>query len=219
MKNIGVLGAAQHSEVIVEMSKCCKDICISGLFDDNIFLHGNFVSGVKVIARIDEVWSYLEKKTLDGVLIGLSARQMALRIRLLKIIYERNIFMPNIIHPSAWIADSSKIGSGNIFGPNSVISYKSEVGNSCVFYSNSVLEHHSKMKDNVYMGPGAKTAADVTIGSNSYIGANATIIPHVHIAENSIIAAGCVVTKDIQSASLVAGVPGIIKRANSYELL
>jgi len=218
MKKIGILGAAQHSEIIIEMCKYSTEYCITALFDDNQNLHGKTVHGVNVIGNINNFWSCLSKRTIDGVLIGVSARQMKLRISLLENILKENVFMPNVIHPSSWISDITSVGSGNIFGPNSVVNYKSRVGHSCVFYSNSVLEHHSTIKNNVYLGPGAKTAADVYIGSNSYLGANSTIIPHVSIADNSIIAAGCVVTKNIAKGSLVVGVPGVLKRDNSYEI-
>jgi sugar O-acyltransferase (sialic acid O-acetyltransferase NeuD family) len=217
-KKIGILGAAQHSEVIIEMCKHSDEYCIAALFDDDSNLIGKKVHGVNVVGMINDFWGCLSKETIDGVLIGVSARQMTLRIRLLGELLKENVYMPNIIHPSAWISDIKSIGTGNIFGPNSVVSYKSIVGHSCVFYSNSVLEHHSVVKDNVYIGPGAKTAADVCVGSNSYLGANSTIIPHISIAENSIVAAGCVVTKDITKGSLVVGVPGVIKRGNSYEI-
>lgn len=50
----------------------------------------------------------------------------------------------------------------------------------------------------------------VEIKSNVYIGANAIINYGVTIGEKSIVAAGAVVTKDIPSGSVVAGIPAKI---------
>ncbi|MCI8805814.1 MAG: sugar O-acetyltransferase [Clostridiales bacterium] len=47
----------------------------------------------------------------------------------------------------------------------------------------------------------------IVIGKNVWIGANATILSGVTIGDNSIIAAGAVVTKDVPSDSVAAGVP------------
>lgn len=49
--------------------------------------------------------------------------------------------------------------------------------------------------------------APVIIGENVWIGANVTVVPGVTIGKNAIIAAGAVVTKDVDSNTVVGGVP------------
>ena len=48
---------------------------------------------------------------------------------------------------------------------------------------------------------------EIIIGNNVWIGDKATILAGVHIGDNVIIAANAVVTKDVPSNSMVAGVP------------
>lgn len=50
----------------------------------------------------------------------------------------------------------------------------------------------------------------VIIGDDVWIGANAVILPGVTIGSHVVVAAGAVVTKDVPSHSLVAGVPAKI---------
>lgn len=47
----------------------------------------------------------------------------------------------------------------------------------------------------------------VFIGKNVWIGSSSTITPGVRIGDGAVIAAGSVVTKDVESYSLVGGVP------------
>jgi acetyltransferase-like isoleucine patch superfamily enzyme len=47
----------------------------------------------------------------------------------------------------------------------------------------------------------------IVIKRNAWIGAGATILPGVTVGENAIVAAGSMVTKDVPSNTLVAGVP------------
>lgn len=54
--------------------------------------------------------------------------------------------------------------------------------------------------------------APVVIGDNVWIGANVTILPGVTIGDFVVVAAGSVVTKDVPSGVLVAGVPAIVKK-------
>ena len=58
----------------------------------------------------------------------------------------------------------------------------------------------------------------IVVGDNVHIGVNSIILPNVHIGNNVIIGAGSVVTKDIPSNSIVAGVPArIIESLEEYK--
>ncbi|HEY8962155.1 MAG TPA: DapH/DapD/GlmU-related protein, partial [Luteolibacter sp.] len=50
------------------------------------------------------------------------------------------------------------------------------------------------------------------IGNDVWIGAGVTVLPGVHIGDGAVIAAGAVVTKDVPSNVIVAGVPAKIIR-------
>lgn len=53
----------------------------------------------------------------------------------------------------------------------------------------------------------------IVIGKNVWLGDKVTILPNVHIGDNVIVAANSVVTKDVVSNSVVAGVPAkVIKQ-------
>jgi len=52
----------------------------------------------------------------------------------------------------------------------------------------------------------------ITIGNHVWIGAGAIILAGVNIGEHSVIAAGSVVTTDVQSNVMVAGVPAVFKK-------
>lgn len=56
------------------------------------------------------------------------------------------------------------------------------------------------------------TTREVVIEDDVWIGANAVILPGVRIGRHSVVAAGAVVTRDVPSGSLVAGVPAVVKR-------
>ena len=66
----------------------------------------------------------------------------------------------------------------------------------------ATLNHGFDPEDRASLYP-----APITIGKQVWIGASSTILPGVTIGDNAIIAAGSVVTKDVASNTLVAGVP------------
>ncbi len=60
---------------------------------------------------------------------------------------------------------------------------------------------------------GAHRPEQVTIGKGAWIGARAVILPGVTIGEGAVVAAGALVTKDVPSDTLAAGVPARIVRS------
>ena len=61
-----------------------------------------------------------------------------------------------------------------------------------------------------YFGP-------ISIGNNVFIGNNVIILPGVTVGDNVVIGAGAVVTKNIPSNSVCAGVPArVIKTIDEY---
>ena len=53
----------------------------------------------------------------------------------------------------------------------------------------------------------------IVIGRNVWLGANVTVLPSVTIGDGAIVAAGAVVTKDVPSNTVVAGVPAKVIRS------
>jgi acetyltransferase-like isoleucine patch superfamily enzyme len=68
-------------------------------------------------------------------------------------------------------------------------------------------ENHNFQDINKLIKDQGTTRSSVSIGENCWIGAKVTILAGVNIGDNCVIAAGSVVTKDIPSNSVVAGVP------------
>lgn len=98
------------------------------------------------------------------------------------------------IHSQAFIPEYTHIKQGAWIGPN-------------VVFTNAKYPLHPDTKNNL-LGP--------IIYENAKIGANCTILPGVKIGENALVGAGSVVTKDIQSFSVVAGNPATFIKKVEY---
>ena len=113
----------------------------------------------------------------------------------------------NLDNPkNIYIGKNSYINSGYIMagkkskiiiGDNCMISYN-------VHIRSTTHVHDSLKKPMIAQGIFEK---DIVIGNDVWIGYGAQIMPGVHISDGSIIGAGAVVTKDVDSYSVVGGVP------------
>ncbi len=79
------------------------------------------------------------------------------------------------------------------------------IGDDCLIGHNCTICTVNHSKDPQHRGD--MTCSSVKIGNRVWIGANVTILPGVSIGEGAIIAAGAVVNKNIESNTIVAGVP------------
>ncbi|MFA6361848.1 MAG: DapH/DapD/GlmU-related protein [Candidatus Shapirobacteria bacterium] len=83
------------------------------------------------------------------------------------------------------------------------ICQKAVIGNFVFIYPYVVLTNDPTPPSNTCIGP--------TIGDYSQITTGSLIMPGIKIGENCLIGAGSVVTKDVESFSLVLGVPAVKK--------
>lgn len=127
------------------------------------------------------------------------------------------------------IAKNARI-SGKIIGSPTLIEMHdhSEINAGCfivakapiVIGENSTLAYQVSLFTSAYPnGPWNKLSEiypkvreEIIIGRNVWVGARAVILPGVHIGDFSVVAAGAVVTDDVPSGVLVAGVPAKIKK-------
>jgi len=107
--------------------------------------------------------------------------------------YGKNIHLGKdvFINLNCYFMDGASISIGNhVF-----------IGPSCGFYTAThPLDYLSRDR-------GLEKALPIVIGDHVWLGANVTVLPGVTIGEGCVIAAGSVVTKDISSNTLAAGVP------------
>jgi acetyltransferase-like isoleucine patch superfamily enzyme len=89
-------------------------------------------------------------------------------------------------------------------GATIVAMHRIEIGADCLIGDLVAIfdsDHHR-------MEPGQGTRiAPVRLGKNVWVGRSATILPGVTIGDHSVIAAGSIVTSDVPTRTLMAGVP------------
>lgn len=86
---------------------------------------------------------------------------------------------------------------------------KITIGNNCAISHDVIIMDSDSHKIN-----GKLRNEPIIIGDNVWIGSRVTILPGVKIEDGAIIAAGAVVTKNVASKTLVAGVPAKMIKEN-----
>jgi putative colanic acid biosynthesis acetyltransferase WcaF len=114
---------------------------------------------------------------------------------------------------------------------NLILHDRAALGDRANIYSLGIIEihEHATVAQEAYVCTGTHAfeiptmnliTAPISIGAHAFIGARAFIMPGVTIGANSLIGACCVVTRNVDPDTIVAGNPGKIigKKIYSHEL-
>ena len=101
-----------------------------------------------------------------------------------------------------------KIGDGTIIGDNTLLDSRRglTIGKNVNISSNvSIYTLQHDYRSSTFSCP--SDGGKVNIGDRTWIGCNVIILPGVNIGEGAVCCAGCVVTKDVEPYTVVAGIP------------
>ena len=149
----------------------------------------------------------LEDKVNSGnftfyYIIGFGGKNRQMCIEALK---KYSNFEPfSIIHPSAVIAKSAKIGKGCLIFPNTTISSNAVLGDHCVINYNASVGHDTVLSDNIFIQPGARVSGNCQIGEGTLIGSNSFIYQNVKLGKECLVDALTYIHDSVQDRMIVS---------------
>jgi NDP-sugar pyrophosphorylase family protein len=148
---------------------------------------------------IGDVDSYTIE-TNDCFLVGIA--DVNFRWRMIEIIKSKGGNFINLIHPTAIVSKTAKLGEGNIINPYCMIGPNVQIGNFNLLTSQSVISHDCTVGNNNAFST-ALLCGHVVIGNNNNFGIRSTVIPHISMGDNNTIQAGMIVDKSVTNDSVV----------------
>ena len=135
-------------------------------------------------------------------IIGVVDTQLRIRIQELS---EKSGFLPfTVIHESADIAPSARIGAGCFVGPQAVVSVNAEIGDFSIIHMHSSIGHDSVLGKHCAILPGARISGEARLGNGVLVGTNSAVVQKVSIGDYAQVDAMTYVHSDILDAHLVS---------------
>lgn len=126
-------------------------------------------------------------------------------------ISQTDILFPNLIHPSAVLPSSTKLGIGNVIQPGVIIATNAQIGNFNFLNRSSSVGHDFTLGNYNHLGPNSTVCGLVSIGHHNFLGAGSVVIDRVSISSDITLGAGGVLTKDALLPGTYIGIPAKLK--------
>lgn len=129
------------------------------------------------------------------------------RKKTVEIVKKRGGVFINLIHSTAILAKSVKLGEGVIIKAYCVLDSRVEIGNYCYLQSSVIIGHDSIISDFCQLNSFVFIAGNVNIGSLCSINAGARLIQGIKVGDQSVIGMGSVAIRNVKRNTTVFGIP------------
>ena len=201
-QGILVYGAGGHGRSVVALLRALGKYDILGFLDDGYPI-GETVYGLTVLGGAEQ----LGKMAQNGLRMAINAvggiGDLQVRLRVFDRLHGAGFFNPTIIHPTAFLEQSSQLDHGVQVFPFAYVGTEVEVGYGGIINTGTIVSHNCILEPYVNLSPGATLAGGVTVGEGALIGMRATVNLYVHIGRRARIGNGATVKDDVPDGGVV----------------
>lgn len=204
-----VIGGGGHGLVVAEAARACG-FAVVGTLDDHptpVLARG----GNDAVHRLGGLWDFslLDRR---GWILGVGT--LAVREKLISAIrpHESGGRARSIVHPSAYISPTARLGTGVYVGPHAVVHARAEIGDHAIINSGAIVEHECVIGANTHIAPGTVLGGGVRVGAQTLVGLGSRVLPLLSIGNQCTVGGGAVVVKAVPDGHTVIGVPARERR-------
>ncbi len=196
---ITIVGAGGHASVVISALKAAGREP-ANVFDDNAAAAGDRqVGGITVRPTPEVSWWQETARTAHLAIGGNAVRQTLLE--------GLRADWATIIHPSAIIDPTARIGHGVFVSAGCIIQANARIGDHSIINTGAIVEHDCKVGRFVHLAPRTSLCGGVEVGDGALLGVGTNVIPLRRIGAWAIIGAGSTVVRDIPDHVTAYGCP------------
>lgn len=207
MKKLFILGTSGHAKVLLDIAKSMN------AYNEIFFLdpskeQGRKINGISVAGSEDNL-DVIVKGVYSNIELAIGIGDNAIRNKVYEKLYSRfpTLKYAVLIHPSAVVSETSKIGEGTVVMPCAVVNANSKIGKFSIVNTKASIDHDCLIGDFVTVAPGATLGGNVTVGDYSAVCLGASVIHGITIGKENVIGANSLVLKNIDANGVYYGSP------------
>lgn len=186
-KTLLILGAGGHGKAVAEaalLSKTWQKVA----FVDDRWPELQSVFGLPVLSNIEGLSSIVSQWTSGIPAVG----NNGVRKNWLQIIRDSGLNLATVVHPSACVSSSAKIGEGTAIMALAMVGVDVQIGEGSIVNAHCAVDHDATLADFAHLGVGVHLAGGVQIGSSAWLQAGTCAGYQVIVADGEICKPGTV---------------------------
>lgn len=145
-----IVGAGGHGQVVREVAEAI------GTYEKIDFVDDNSTLAISKMENLQEL-----REEYDAAFVGIGNNH--LRKELLEKLQSYGYSIPVLIHPTAYVSRSAKIGKGTVVEPKAIVNASSKVADGCIISVGAIVDHDVILEEYVHVNAGAICKAGSTV--------------------------------------------------------
>jgi sugar O-acyltransferase (sialic acid O-acetyltransferase NeuD family) len=203
--NLYIVGAGGLGREVLEYARDAfrgdEVIQIAGFLDDNPKALEGLEADARVLGPVAEAIPGPDDRFV------LAVANPRTRRALTGILAARGARFLSVIHPSAWISPTARLGEGCVVCPFAFVGAGARLGPHVVLNTYASVGHDADVGEGCVFSPYAVVNGNVVLGPDVFMGTQAVVILGRRVGARAKIAAGSVVTQAVPEDALAAGNP------------
>lgn len=197
-KQVYVIGAGGHAKVVISTLLAAGGN-IQAIFDDDPQKWGGSLLGIPVTGSTSELGRLTSARAVIAIGDNAARRRLAKRFQ--------RVNWVTVVHPSAIVDTSVRIGPGTVVFAGTVIQPATVIGAHSIINTGATVDHDCFVEDYAHIAPGAHVGGRVRLGEGGFLGIGSTVISGVMVGRWTVVGAGGVVVRDLPDDVVAIGVP------------
>lgn len=202
---VGASGFAREAaETVRAINDRAPTFDLLGYLDDNPDKRGELITGARVLGPIDAVDEHPNAQLV--LCTGRPDNYISRRLLSERLDLDEERYA-TIIHPSATIGSSCRVGAGSVLLAHCDLTADVVVGRHVAVMPQVALTHDVRVGDFATIASGVRVGGAAQIGAGAYIGSGACLREDITVGDRSMIGMGSIVTRDVPAERLWYGSP------------
>jgi sugar O-acyltransferase (sialic acid O-acetyltransferase NeuD family) len=205
---IVIFGGSGFGRELLQYVQDSSDLPIKGFIDDDP-TKGAEIESITGMGMLGSLSGY-QVQSSDRFLVSIGdpelRRAIALRLQ------ERGAQFHTLVHPTAYVASTARLGPGCIIGPFATVGSFVRLEDHVLINLYGAAGHDTIIGPYSVFSPYAVANGGSRVGPGVFLGSHAVIAPNVNVGARCKIAAGSVVYRDVPEGSFASGNPAMISQ-------
>jgi sugar O-acyltransferase (sialic acid O-acetyltransferase NeuD family) len=199
-----IWGAGGHGKVVLDIARATGLFCEIAFVDDSYAVLGERLGDCDILPSF-EGFEALKARGHSCFVVAIGENRV--RERCFQKGIDRGFDPAALIHPTAVVSASARIGEGTVVMPRAVVNADAIIERNCILNTGVIVEHDCHIGDHVHLAPGVVLGGGVTVESCSLLGIGTIALPGTKIGAGAVVGAGAVILDSVPPGATSVGVP------------